>query len=303
MLDLDATVGGARGPALTSGRRCWCMRPRPGAGSGCSRRMACLDLLELFAFVAPGADGGRPRRGGWRCALDIDVAPDAGAETAAVSVLPDHRPRPARAAGGGAAAADANRDAARRWPHGWGRPAGPGRGLRYGRAGRGRCGSVRCPPSGSMALRVWKRLPRMGGAGPRRRRPPRIRCRPSEARARLAAILGPGPRSSGRDRPTTPPPPAAAFAPREAARRPASGAGRGGDGHRQDAGLHRARPACGPSATAATVWISTFTRHLQRQIEGELARLFPDPVERRPARGDPQGARELPLPAEPTRMR
>jgi ATP-dependent DNA helicase DinG len=29
------------------------------------------------------------------------------------------------------------------------------------------------------------------------------------------------------------------------------------------------------------VWISTFTRHLQRQIEAELARLFPDPAERR----------------------
>ena len=29
------------------------------------------------------------------------------------------------------------------------------------------------------------------------------------------------------------------------------------------------------------VWISTFTRHLQRQIDAELARLFPDPAERR----------------------
>ena len=29
------------------------------------------------------------------------------------------------------------------------------------------------------------------------------------------------------------------------------------------------------------VWISTFTRHLQRQIDAELARLYPDPAERR----------------------
>ncbi|MGH7212106.1 MAG: ATP-dependent DNA helicase, partial [Acetobacteraceae bacterium] len=29
------------------------------------------------------------------------------------------------------------------------------------------------------------------------------------------------------------------------------------------------------------VWISTFTRHLQRQIDSELARLYPDPAERR----------------------
>ena len=29
------------------------------------------------------------------------------------------------------------------------------------------------------------------------------------------------------------------------------------------------------------VWISTFTRHLQRQIDSELERLIPDPTERR----------------------
>src|SRR4029078_12155733 len=28
------------------------------------------------------------------------------------------------------------------------------------------------------------------------------------------------------------------------------------------------------------VWISTFTRHLQRQIDAELTHLFPDPFER-----------------------
>ena len=30
-----------------------------------------------------------------------------------------------------------------------------------------------------------------------------------------------------------------------------------------------------------SVWLSTFTRHLQRQIDAELTRLFPDPAERR----------------------
>ncbi len=28
----------------------------------------------------------------------------------------------------------------------------------------------------------------------------------------------------------------------------------------------------------APVWISTYTRHLQRQVEAELARLYPDPA-------------------------
>ena len=31
---------------------------------------------------------------------------------------------------------------------------------------------------------------------------------------------------------------------------------------------------------AAPVWISTYTKNLQRQVEGELARLYPDPVDR-----------------------
>ena len=51
------------------------------------------------------------------------------------------------------------------------------------------------------------------------------------------------------------------------------------------------------------VWISTFTRHLQRQIDGELSRLIPDPTERRRRVVRAQGPRELPLPAEPSRTR
>ena len=40
-------------------------------------------------------------------------------------------------------------------------------------------------------------------------------------------------------------------------------------------------PASGRRRTAAPVWVSTFTRHLQRQIDAEIARLFPDPIQRR----------------------
>ena len=47
------------------------------------------------------------------------------------------------------------------------------------------------------------------------------------------------------------------------------------------------------------VWVSTFTKALQRQLDHETARLFPDAAERRATRRDAQGPRELSLPAQP----
>ena len=80
-------------------RRCWCMRRRRCAGSGCAR-MPCLDLLELFAFVLP-ARAAAPTPRGLALALDLDAAGR-------------------RAGGRGRAAAGAGRAAAAR---GW-RPGG-----------------------------------------------------------------------------------------------------------------------------------------------------------------------------------
>ena len=40
------------------------------------------------------------------------------------------------------------------------------------------------------------------------------------------------------------------------------------------------RRRCGRSATTGTVWISTYTKNLQRQIAQELARVYPDEAER-----------------------
>ena len=166
-----------------------------------------------------------------------------------------------------------NRDAA-----GLAAAHGPGRlGLGAVRA-RPRSAGPDAAPS-TEALRVWKRLPEWEDAAP----PPPPSAHPvaeAEARTRLAAMLGP----HAEQRPGQADyagAAAAAFAPARDPRRSASGAGRGRHRHRQDAGLPGARPACGPRRTTAAVWISTFTRHLQRQIDGELARLFPDPAERR----------------------
>ena len=58
-------------------------------------------------------------------------------------------------------------------------------------------------------------------------------------------------------------------------------AGRSGDGDRQDARLSRTCRRSGPSARRGTVWVSTFTKALQRQLDAEGRRLFPDEEERK----------------------
>ena len=62
--------------------------------------------------------------------------------------------------------------------------------------------------------------------------------------------------------------------------RAAHDAGRGRHRRRQDPGLSGAGLAVGRGATARRVWISTYTRALQRQIERESHALYPDPAVR-----------------------
>ena len=51
-------------------------------------------------------------------------------------------------------------------------------------------------------------------------------------------------------------------------------------------------------ANGPAVWVSTYTRALQRQIERESHAVYPDPDGAGEEGGGAQGARELPLPAE-----
>ena len=128
-------------------------------------------------------------------------------------------------------------------------------------------------------LLVWKRLPEWEEAAPLPA-PSSLPVPEPEARRRLAAMLGP----DAEQRPGQADyagAAATAFAPREVR----------GDPHLvlAEAGTGTAGKTLGYIAPASlwaeknrgTVWISTFTRHLQRQIYAELARLFPDPAERR----------------------
>ena len=73
---------------------------------------------------------------------------------------------------------------------------------------------------------------------------------------------------------------AAAFAPREVRGDPHLVLAEAGTGTGKTLG-YLAPASVWAEKNKGAVWISTFTRHLQRQIDSELERLIPDPTERR----------------------
>ena len=234
------------------------------------RALATFDLLELFAFVLP-ARPATPTTRGLCLALDLDT-PGQGMESEAAA-LPGIA---STLLGILAAGRDTalNRDAAslaaRMGEAGWSWAPFVQAALGLERGGR----SV----SAGEALKVWKRLPEWEEVAP----PPTAASRTideAEARARLAVILGP----QAEQRPgqadyagaVT-----AAFAPREHRGDPHLVLAEAGTGTGKTLG-YVAPASLWAEKNGGAVWISTFTRHLQRQIDGELARLFPEPSERR----------------------
>jgi ATP-dependent DNA helicase DinG len=229
--------------------------------------MPAFDLLELFAFTLP-ARAAAPTPRGLALALDFDP-PQSGPEAEA-ALLPDlvaallHRL---------ALAADnaLNRGAAsvvaRMGQAGWGWAPFVAAAL----------GHPDAPPS-SEALRVWKRLPEWEDAAPLPP-PSSLPVAEAEARSRLAAMLGPHAetRPGQADYAGAA---AAAFAPRETRGDPHLVLAEAGTGTGKTLG-YLAPASLWAEKNHGGVWVSTFTRHLQRQIDDELARLFPDPAERR----------------------
>jgi ATP-dependent DNA helicase DinG len=230
------------------------------------RGMPAFDLLELFAFALP-ARPAAPTPRGLALILDFDL-PTGGLEAEA-ALLPElaaallHR----LALGRDIAL---NRDAA-------------GLAARMGQAGWGwapfvtaALGRPDAAPSNE-ALRVWKRLPEWEDTAPL----PPPSAHPvgeTEARARLAAMLGP----DAEQRPGQADyagAAAAAFAPRETRGDPHLVLAEAGTGTGKTLG-YLAPASVWAEKNHGSVWISTFTRHLQRQIDAELARLYPDPAER-----------------------
>ena len=231
------------------------------------RVMPAFDLLELFAFALPARAAAPTPRG---LALALDFEPPHGGLEAEAALLPElaaallHR----LVAGRDIAL---NRDAA-------------GLAARMGQAGWGwapfvtaALGRPDAAPS-SEALRVWKRLPEWEDAAPAAAAFVASGGRGRGTVTRLAAMLGP----HAEQRPGQADyagAAAAAFAPRETRGDPHLVLAEAGTGTGKTLG-YLAPASLWAEKNHGGVWISTFTRHLQRQIDAELAHLFPDPSER-----------------------
>lgn len=231
------------------------------------RPMQAFDLLDLFAFVRPG-EAAAPTPRGLAQALGHPRALT-GLEDE-VTALPDLAAVLLREL---AQARDTllNRDAAalalRMQQAGW---------LWGGYVAQalGKLGaSVSMEP-----LKVWRVLPEWEDAAP----PPPPAANPvspSEARARLASMLG----AEAEQRPGQADyasAASAAFAPREVRGDPHLVLAEAGTGTGKTLG-YLAPASLWAEKNKGSVWISTYTRHLQRQIDAELERFLPDPTERR----------------------
>jgi ATP-dependent DNA helicase DinG len=229
------------------------------------RGIPAFDLLELFAFALPARAAAPTPRG---LALALDFEPPHGMEAAA-ALLPGLTAALLHRLGQGRDLA-LNRDAA-------------GLAARMGQAGWGwapfvtaALGRPDATPS-SEALRVWKRLPEWEDAAPLPP-PSSLPVAEAEARSRLAAMLGP----HAEQRPGQADyagAAAAAFAPRETRGDPHLVLAEAGTGTGKTLG-YLAPASLWAEKNHGGVWISTFTRHLQRQIDAELSHLFPDPSDR-----------------------
>ncbi len=230
-------------------------------------RLPAYDLLELYAFALPARPAAPTPRG---LALALGEVPGGHGLEREAALLPRlaaellrriaaARAMPAHAHAAGLAAL-------------------------MGRAGWGwapfvtaALGRPNEPPSPE-GLRAWRRLPEWEETAPPP--PPGSRpVQPAEARARLAAMLG----GEAEPRPGQSDYAAAAseaFTPREAAGSPVMVLAEAGTGTGKTLG-YIAPASLWAEQNRGPVWISTFTRHLQRQVEAELARLYPEPTLRR----------------------
>jgi ATP-dependent DNA helicase DinG len=231
------------------------------------RAMPAYDLLELFAFVLP-ARSAAPTPLGLALALGVD--PPAPGIEATAAALPDIAVALLRRLAAGRDT-PLNRGAA-------------GLAARLDRAGWGwapfvlrALGDPHAAPSVE-TLKVWKTLPEWQETAPL----PAPSAHPvteAQARRRLADMLGP----DAEQRPGQADYAAAAtaaFAPRAERGEPHLVLAEAGTGTGKTLG-YIAPASVWAETNKGTVWISTFTRHLQRQIDAELGRLFPDPAERR----------------------
>jgi ATP-dependent DNA helicase DinG len=230
-----------------------------------TKPLAAFDVLELFAFVRP-AEFTLPTPRGLAevlgLALPTSHEQEAESLMASAHALISELASMSRDRDCGAIAWAMQRGG---WP--WAEPvlAALGAGER--------------PHSSNAAagLAVWDRLSEWNDRGPET--PPRdLPVEPVEARAQLVKLLGAG----AEERPgqmdyagsVTP-----AFDARNKRGEPNIVLADAGTGVGKTMG-YIAPASIWAEKNEGTVWISTFTRNLQRQLDGELDRLYPDPVEK-----------------------
>ncbi|MDP6951582.1 MAG: ATP-dependent DNA helicase, partial [Alphaproteobacteria bacterium] len=238
------------GPAIV------CHMPATAARLGGGHFLA-LDVLELFAFTRP-AQFCVPTPRGLAAAAGLALPEDAAAQAlalreAALTLLAElARPDYPDAEG---ASAVARRMADHGWP--WGAAAVMALGAAV-------------PAS---RLDVWNRIAEWSDMAPE---PPpgAYPVEPDEARARLAALLGPGaearPQQADYASAVT-----FAFRPRDNEDAPRVVLAEAGTGVGKTLG-YIAPASVWADKNDGTVWLSTYTKNLQRQIDRELDRLYPD---------------------------
>lgn len=277
--EMETVTGEAAAARIAAGAMpLLCHRRAVARRLGLAPAFAAFDVLELFAFVRP-AQFCVPTPGGLARALRLPAARGAAGDASALRdgtlrLLQDlsavHDKDRAQHT---EARAIATLMARGGWP--WAEAAlaalGPvGRPASAGTAERG-------PPESSDGIAVWRRLPRWQDLPP----PPppsQHAVSPAEARGRLALLLGPG----AEDRPQQADYASAvslAFAAPERSEAPHMVLAEAGTGIGKTLG-YVAPASVWAEKNEGTVWISTFTRNLQHQIDSELERLFPDRTEK-----------------------
>ncbi len=228
--------------------------------------VAALDVLELFAFVRPAQFClPTPRGLAMALGLALPTSLERQAETlmhAARALLNELR---AGAAGNRAVLAIAWAMARDGWS--WGNPAVTALGGPEALGGA----------EATAALKIWHKLPEWEDGPPL---PPATNkpVEPVEARARLVHLLG----SNAEDREGQrryASIASAAFLPRDRREDPRVVLAEAGTGVGKTLG-YIAPASLWAEKNGAPVWISTFTRNLQRQLDSELDRLYPDAEEK-----------------------
>ncbi len=252
----EAAVRAARGPLLV------CHEPAVSSRLETEPLARVLDVLDLYAFVRP-ASFCLPTPGGLAAALDIPM-PSAELEDqaallhqAAARLLaqladPRYPDRP-----------EAQRIARTMAKAGW-------------TWGALVCAALGAPASGEDAgsgLDVWRRLPQWEDEAPRPP-PDDYPVGSMEVQDRLSALLGAGAeeRTSQRDYADVV---TAAFEPRAMAAAPNAVIAEAGTGIGKTLG-YIAPSGLWAERNQGPVWLSTYTKNLQRQLDQELDRLFPD---------------------------